>query len=79
MKICFENNMIYALHRLVCMAFHPIEGKYCYNDYNDLQVNHLDPNTGKTDNRACNLRWETQSENMKHAYDTGLNKGKNKV
>lgn len=35
-----------------------------------LQVNHIDGN--KQNNKLSNLEWVTQSENMKHAYDTGI-------
>ena len=62
----------YKVHKLVCMAFHPIEGKENYDDYKDLQVNHIDGNT--LNNHADNLEWVTKSENMKHAYSSGLNK-----
>ncbi len=63
---------IYKVHKLVCMAFHPIEGREKYEDYKDLQVNHKDGNT--LNNHADNLEWMTKSENMKHAYENGLNK-----
>jgi hypothetical protein len=62
----------YYVHRLVCMAFHPIEGKENYEDYKELQSNHKDGNT--LNNHADNLEWVTKSENMKHAYANGLNK-----
>lgn len=62
----------YFVHKLVCMSFHPIEGKEKYEDYKDLQVNHKDGNT--LNNEAGNLEWMTKSENMKHAYENGLNK-----
>jgi hypothetical protein len=42
------------------------------NDYNHLQVNHIDGNT--FNNHANNLEWCNQSQNMSHAYDSNLNK-----
>lgn len=62
----------YKVHRLVCYAFHPIEGKTKLEDYSDLQVNHIDGNT--LNNCKDNVEWTTKSQNMQHAYDTGLNK-----
>lgn len=59
-------------HRIVCFAFHPIEGKKTIGDYRDLQVNHKNGNI--EDNSSQNLEWVTSSENMKHAYKTKLNK-----
>jgi hypothetical protein len=62
----------YLVHRLVCFAFHPIEGNSSLEDYKDLFVNHKDGDT--LNNNANNLEWTTASENMIHAYNTSLNK-----
>jgi hypothetical protein len=66
------NNISIYVHRLICIAFYPIEGKSKYEDYKDLQVNHKDGNT--LNNCKSNLEWVTKEANIQHAYDTGLNK-----
>lgn len=54
-----------TVHRLVANAFYD-------GDHSTLQVNHIDGN--KTNNFIANLEFVTGSENVKHAYDTGIRK-----
>ncbi len=62
---------ISKIHRLVAKRF-----LVCPNE--TYVVNHKDGN--KTNNHVENLEWISQSENVKHAFRLGLNKGKkNKV
>lgn len=54
----------YRIHRLVAENFLPkVDGKPI--------VNHIDGN--KLNNNVNNLEWCTQSENVKHAWNKGLN------
>ena len=54
-----------SVHRLVAEAYldAPANGE-------KLTVNHIDGD--KTNNHISNLEWNTYSENLQHAYDTGL-------
>ena len=63
--VCLSKNNIkkqYRVHRLVMTAFS--------QEHRGMQINHIDGN--KQNNNLNNLEWCTQSENMKHAYRTGL-------
>lgn len=55
-----------AIHILVALLF-------VDNPENKPQINHKDGN--KENNISTNLEWVDNSENVKHAYKTGLNNG----
>ena len=56
----------YRLHRLVMMAFAPID------NMDAMEVNHKDGN--KLNNKFENLEWCNASYNQKHAFSLGLQK-----
>lgn len=58
----------YRVHRLVMMAFVPIENA------DIMEVNHIDGD--KTNNALSNLEWCTTSENQRHAFKKGLQKAR---
>jgi hypothetical protein len=70
----FTANNVHGLyvHRIVSMAYHPIDGKSTLEDYKTLQVNHKDGNPHN--NHPNNLEWVTAAQNIKHSYETQLNR-----
>lgn len=66
-----KERKVFSVHRLVGELF--VKGKTGLKN----EINHL--NGIKDDNRAVNLEWTTRSRNLKHAYKTGLHKGKSKT
>lgn len=59
-----KRNRIIAVHRIVAETFIP-------NPLEKRTVNHV--NGDKLNNTRCNLEWNSYSENLQHAVDTGLN------
>ena len=70
----------FMLHRLIMACFYPTLG----NVYNEMDINHKDGN-GKNNyisynnSEKGNIEWMTHSDNMKHAYRTGLNKANRNI
>ena len=66
--------ILYKNHKQRCFRVARLVGKYFIsNPFNKPEVNHKKGN--KKDNRAWMLEWNTRSENRKHAWGMGLNKG----
>ena len=60
---------MHRVHRLVMDAFYD-------GDHSNLDVNHIDGN--KTNNNLENLEFCTRSENVRHAFKTGLKNSNHK-
>ena len=66
-KIGYRKWRNHMIHRLVAAAFLPLDATRPF-------VNHI--NGVRDDNQLSNLEYVTQSENARHAYATGLAKGR---
>lgn len=62
-RVLIDDNHYPMVNVVVAETFIP-------NPYNKPEVNHIDGD--KTNNHVWNLEWVTKSENMLHAYRTGL-------
>lgn len=69
MTVCINKHKVFV-HRMVALKFIPNPNKF-------KMVNHKDGN--KVNNHVDNLEWATNSMNVKHAIETGLRKGINKI
>ena len=69
LRIKLYDKKTFLIHRLVAETFIP-------NNDNKQTVNHI--NGVKSDNRVQNLEWATISENIRHAFKTGLNNPNNR-
>jgi hypothetical protein len=66
--VCLSHNGFFkrmTIHRIVALA-------YLKNTNNYKEVNHKDGN--KSNNNVNNLEWCSRSQNIKHAFETGLKK-----
>lgn len=62
----------YKVHRMICFLFNPKEGKQKLSDYNDLEVDHIEPQ--KYNNHYTNLKWVNPSENRQAGVELNLYK-----
>lgn len=60
-----KKSKTFRIHRLIAKSFIP-------NIMNKREINHIDGN--KLNNHVSNLEWCTRSENISHAFKTGLSK-----
>jgi hypothetical protein len=69
--LCNGENKLFRAHRLICSTFNGIQKD------NKINVDHI--NKIRNDNRAINLRWVTQKENMNNKSEINITDQKQKI
>lgn len=68
---CYEYCLYVGKKKINVLAHHLVANAFINNPNDYKSINHIDGN--KTNNSVDNLEWCSYSDNMKHAWDTGLN------
>lgn len=72
----YKRIQIWSNNKCRCIQWHRVIAEtFCYKPVGATVVNHINGN--KNDNRAINLEWCTQKDNIIHAWKTGLSTSKN--
>jgi hypothetical protein len=70
-KLGYPRVVLWKNSKGYCIKIHRLVAQYFVPNHNDLpEVNHKDGD--KSNTHYTNLEWCTRSDNVKHAYRTGL-------